>query len=120
VTGFGLAGHLLDMLSAGETDCLLDPDALPAFPGVLEVADMGLIPAGAYRNRELYSPRVEGIEKLPLNLQDLIFDPQTSGGLLLAVGPEKARALLDLCEGGYAPAARVIGRFEQGSGRVRS
>lgn len=120
VTGFGLAGHLLDMLSAGETDCLLDPDALPAFPGVLEVADMGLIPAGAYRNRELYSPRTDGLEKLPLKLQDLVFDPQTSGGLLLAVGPEKARALLDLCEGGYAPAARVIGRFEQGSGRVRS
>lgn len=119
VTGFGLAGHLLDMLSAGDTDCLLDPEALPAFPGVLEVADMGLIPAGAYRNRELYSPRTEGLGKLPLKLQDLVFDPQTSGGLLLAVDPEKARALLDLCEGGYAPATRAIGRFQEGSGRIR-
>lgn len=119
VTGFGLAGHLLDMLSGNRVDCLLDPGALPAFPGVLEVADMGLIPAGAYRNRELYSPRVEGLGKLPRNLQDLVFDPQTSGGLLLAVDPENAPALLAGCEGGFAPGSRAIGRFEEGSGRIR-
>jgi len=119
VTGFGLAGHLLDMLSGNETDCILDPEALPAFPGVLQVADMGLIPAGAYRNRELYSPRIDGLEKLPLKDQDLIFDPQTSGGLLLAVDPERADALLDLCRAGCAPDCRRIGRFREGSGSIR-
>jgi selenide,water dikinase len=119
VTGFGLAGHLLDMLSGNEVDCFIEPGTVPAFPGVLEVADMGLIPAGAYRNRELYSPRIDGLEKLPLKLQDLLFDPQTSGGLLLAAEPETARDLLDLCEGGYAPAARVIGQFREGSGKIR-
>ncbi len=119
VTGFGLAGHLLDMLSAGNVDCFLEPGALPAFPGVIELADMGLIPAGTYRNRELYSPRTEGLEKLPLKLQDLLFDPQTSGGLLLAVDPEPARALLDLCQSGCAPESRVIGRFRDGTGRIR-
>ncbi len=119
VTGFGLAGHLLDMLSGNETDCFLDPESLPAFPGVLEVADMGLIPAGAYRNRELYSPRIDGLEKLPLKYQDLVFDPQTSGGLLLAVDPERTDALLDLCRTGCAPDCRRIGRFLDGSGRIR-
>jgi selenide,water dikinase len=119
VTGFGLAGHLLDMLSGSGVDCILDPGALPAFPGVLDVADMGLIPAGAYRNRELYSPRVEGIEKLPLNLQDLVFDPQTSGGLLLAVDRGNAPELLAVCEGTFAPGSRVIGQFGEGSGRIR-
>ncbi len=118
VTGFGLAGHLLDMLSGDGVDCHLDQEALPAFPGVLEVADMGLIPAGSYRNRELYSPRIEGLEKLPLEFQDLVFDPQTSGGLLLAADPEKAHALLDLCRDGYAPGARVIGQFREGSGKI--
>jgi selenide,water dikinase len=119
VTGFGLAGHLLDMLSAGNVDCFLEPGALPAFPGVIELADMGLIPAGTYRNRELYSPRTEGLEKLPLKLQDLLFDPQTSGGLLLAVDPEPARALLDLCQSGCAPESQVIGQFRGGTGRIR-
>lgn len=119
VTGFGLAGHLLDMLSGNETDCILDPEALPAFPGVLQVADMGLIPAGAYRNRELYSPRIDGLEKLPLKNQDLIFDPQTSGGLLLAVDPERADALLDLCRAGCAPNSCRIGQFRKGSGTIR-
>lgn len=119
VTGFGLAGHLLDMLSAGNVDCFLEPGALPAFPGVIELADMGLIPAGTYRNRELYSPRTEGLEKLPLKLQDLLFDPQTSGGLLLAVDPEPAHALLDLCQSGCAPESQVIGQFRGGTGRIR-
>lgn len=119
VTGFGLAGHLLDMLSGDRIDCLLNPEALPAFKGILDVADMGLIPAGAYRNRELYSPRIEGLEKLPLNLQDLLFDPQTSGGLLAAVDPESADILLDLCRGGCAPATRIIGHFLEGSGKIR-
>ena len=119
VTGFGLAGHLLDMLSGGETDLLLDPASLPSFPGVLDVADMGLVPAGAYRNRELYSPRVTGLDKLPLNLQDLLFDPQTSGGLLVAADPEAAQALLDTCAGGASPGAWVIGRFAEGQGRIR-
>jgi selenide,water dikinase len=119
VTGFGLAGHLLDMLFGDGVDCVLDPEALPAFPGVLEVADMGLIPAGSYRNRELYSPRIDGLEKLPLKLQDLLFDPQTSGGLLLAADPESSRLLLELCRSGCAPECRMIGRIREGSGKIR-
>lgn len=119
VTGFGLAGHLLDMLSGGRIDCLLDPEALPAFKGVLAAADMGLIPAGTYRNRELYSSRIDNLEKAPLSLQDLIFDPQTSGGLLLAVDPEAAQAFLELCQSGCAPESRAIGRFLDGTGRIR-
>jgi len=119
VTGFGLAGHLLDMLSPGSTDCVLDPGALPFFRGTPDVADMGLVPAGTYRNRELYSPRADGLSALPPAIQDLVFDPQTSGGLLVAAAPEAAEAILDTCAKGFAPEARVIGKFETGSGRIR-
>ncbi len=120
VTGFGLAGHLLDMLAKKEVDCRLDSRDLPAFPGVLDMADMGLIPAGAYRNRELYAPRIDGLEELPLKVQDLLFDPQTSGGLLVAVNPLEAGRLLETCASGPAPQARVIGRFTEGTGRIRA
>ena len=119
VTGFGLAGHLLDMLSPGSADCVLEPAALPFFRGVPEVADMGLVPAGTYRNRELYAPRVDGLSALPPAVQDLVFDPQTSGGLLVAAAPEAAEAILETCAKGFAPEARVIGKFEAGSGRIR-
>ena len=99
VTGFGLLGHALEMAEASAVCLALQGAALPLYPRVQEMAAMGLIPAGSYRNREFYLPRVAGGEKLPVALVDLLADPQTSGGLLLAVAPGKCaelrRRLLD-------------------------
>jgi len=118
VTGFGLAGHLLDMLSGEGVDALLQTGSLPVLPGALEKADMGLVPAGSYRNRELYEPKVSGLEKLSQSMSDLVFDAQTSGGLLLAVDPDKAQQFVKACRDEGFEHTTIIGRFAEGSGEI--
>ena len=118
VTGFSLAGHLLDMLAGGNIGARLFPEELPLLPGAAGKAEMGLVPAGSYRNRELYSSRVEGLEKISTSLSDLIFDAQTSGGLLVAVTEEASDRFLGACRAfGFSHAAR-IGVFTEGAGRI--
>ena len=121
VTGFGLAGHILDMLSENTVDCELALSQIPILTGALELADMGLVPEGAYRNREAYEAQVslaEGFSPALASL-DMLYDAQTSGGLLLAVTPDRADALLRFCrENGFERSA-LIGTLTEGTGRIR-
>ncbi len=115
VTGFGLGGHLLEMCRASELDVELDVAAVPLLPQALELAGMGLVPAGSHANRHFCSSRVQVGPEVPPVLTDLIFDAQTSGGLVLAVPPgqlERARAML-LAGGDLAA---VIGRVRPAAG----
>lgn len=124
VTGFGLAGHALDMLGDVEKDLMLTIDAgsLPVLPGVAEMAAMGMVPAGSYANQAHAAPRVrieaadEGLARLAA---DVVFDPQTSGGLLLAVSPEAAEELLARLREKFSSAA-AIGRIERSPGEGRT
>ena len=118
VTGFSLAGHLLDMLSEGGLGVRLFAEKLPLLPGAAEKADMGLVPAGSYRNRELYSPKVDGLEKISPSLSDLVFDAQTSGGLLLSVPREVSGEVVGICRAEGFPHASEIGVFTEGEGRI--
>lgn len=87
VTGFGLGGHATEMAVASDRTIVIDTEKLPVLPDVEEFASMGLIPGGAYRNREFAEKT--GVKSVAeLWREDLVFDPQTSGGLLAAV-PEK-------------------------------
>ena len=99
VTGFGLAGHSLEMAKGSEKTLRISLGSVPVVKGALEYASMGLIPAGAYRNREFagedccFNWKMEEGELSHGDLsarEDIIFDPQTSGGLLLSVAPEDA------------------------------
>ena len=120
VTGFGLAGHALDMLSDNLIDLELNLNALPAITGVKELADMGLVPEGAYRNRAEYESRVDFINNAhSVSSIDLMFDAQTSGGLLLAASPDKADEIVELAKLKGFDKACVIGEFVQGSGRIK-
>ena len=92
VTGFGLAGHLCEMAEGSNLTAVLDTAALPALPKALEMARMGLIPAGAYRNRDHFGSRT-CFDGVALELADLAFDPQTSGGLLFALNERQAQTL---------------------------
>ncbi len=92
VTGFGLLGHLLEMAQGADAEIHICTERLQFLPGALEFAELGLVPAGAYRNRR-YAEQATELGALPLALQDLLFDPQTSGGLMIAVAPEAADAL---------------------------
>jgi selenide,water dikinase len=117
VTGFSLAGHLLDML-AGGLEARLLPEALPLLPGALEKAQMGLIPGGSNRNMELYAPRVVGLENISGHLPTLLFDAQTSGGLLLAVSEVAADRFLEACHDAGFPHAARVGSFIEGPERI--
>jgi selenide,water dikinase len=87
VTGFGLLGHLLRMLPDRGIGCDIRVALLPVYEGTREMAGMGMVPAGAHKNRDFLSGRVEmsaGVSEVD---RDLVYDPQTSGGLLIALPP---------------------------------
>ena len=92
VTGFSLMGHMLEMMQGSDVSARVETGAIDFLPRVLEFANMGLLPAGVYRNRAYAEPFVDEGE-LPLMVRDALFDPQTSGGLLIAVDPDDADAL---------------------------
>ena len=117
VTGFGLAGHLHDMLSE-KLDCKIFMNNLPVITGVKELADMGLIPEGAYRNSEAYNMFVEAEKIFNQADIDLLYDAQTSGGLLLAVKSESAEAILNHIRRKGFDKAEIIGGFVKGSGKI--
>jgi selenide,water dikinase len=120
VTGFGLTGHVLDMLGRDEKrlGLRLSLRDVPLIEGVLGLANMGLIPEGAYRNRAAYEDRVE-YEASPGRAEiDVLFDPQTSGGLLLAVSAESAEAMLQACRKAGFDRAAQIGVFVPNGGKI--
>lgn len=90
VTGFGLCGHLLEMAAASGRQMEIVVDAVPLLDNALSFAEMGLVPAGCYANRKHFAPRATIGSDLHVPLVDLLFDPQTSGGLLFSVNPEQA------------------------------
>jgi len=107
VTGFGLLGHLSEMIG-DEIGIKVFVDTVPILPGTEEYAGMGLVPGGAHRNREFYGPKVEGGEDLSPTLLDVLYDPQTSGGLLIAVAEADAEGILRFLQEVGIKAARII------------
>ena len=89
ITGFGLLGHSLEMAEASWTGLVIEAGSLHIYPMATEMAAIGLVPAGSYHNREHYLPRVVNRDQLPPELVDILADPQTSGGLLMAVAPDR-------------------------------
>lgn len=117
LTGFGLASHALDLASEGvslEIDCA----RVPLLPGIAEMADMGLIPAGSYENKKYIGAKVVNDSPMGRFAEDIAFDPQTSGGLLLAVQPREAEEIAAILrENGFAETA-LIGRFVKGEEKL--
>lgn len=93
VTGFGVLGHLLEMAQGSDMEIHLDVSGVDFIPEALEFARMGVLPAGMYRNRAFAETSVEP-GNTETAIQDLLYDPQTAGGLAIAVSPEDADALL--------------------------
>jgi selenide,water dikinase len=91
ITGFGLIGHAREMALASGVTLEIDASQLEFLPGALEYAARGAIPGGLNNNREFASCAVELRRELPPEIEALLYDPQTSGGLLLSVDPAKAR-----------------------------
>ena len=94
VTGFGLLGHACEMAQGSDVELHLQVDQIDLIPEALELAAIGILPEGMYRNREFAEPYVDpGV--ISLAKQDVLYDPQTSGGLLIAVHPEDADAMFE-------------------------
>ena len=120
VTGFGMMGHLLEMAQGSEAEVHVDLSGIAFVPQALELARLGVLPAGVYRNRHFAERWVEAGET-ELAVQDLLYDPQTSGGLMMAVHPEDAPALLEeLRQDNRVPAPQLVGRVSpyQGDKRI--
>lgn len=118
VTGFGLIGHVHEMGKASGLSAQLWAPSLPLLPDVLELAEQGFVPAGAYANRNSYEQITTYINDVDLAITDLCFDPQTSGGLLFAIPANKSEQLVKELLAADIQAA-CIGKFTDGkSGNV--
>lgn len=110
ITGFGVMGHLLEMAQGAGVAIDVDAAAFEFLPRAREFAAMGIVPAGAYRNRE-YAQASADLSGVPLDVADLLFDPQTSGGLMICVDAEDAPAMLaELAADPRVPVAVEVGR----------
>ena len=117
VTGFGLLGHGFEMAQGSDVELHISVGSVDLLPKALEFARMGVLPAGMYRNRTFAEPAVDA-GTVETAVQDLLFDPQTSGGLLMAVAPEDADALLaELAP--VVPSAQRIGTVSPYGGGKR-
>jgi selenide,water dikinase len=123
VTGYGLCGHLIEMLTGSGVDAEIDAGAVPLLPDVLALASRGAVPGGTQANRRFCDPQVDWGE-LPEPERIVLCDAQTSGGLLVALAPARADAFVTACErvGPLAQAriGRVVAAADAGCpGRIR-
>lgn len=95
ITGFGLLGHALEMAQASEVSLHLDYSRIPFLAEALEYARLGLLPEGLYNNMKFIGDNVEFDSELKREQRDMLYDPQTSGGLLLSLPSKDAEILLD-------------------------
>ncbi len=109
ITGFGFLGHLAEMVVDSGYGVHINAAAVPMYPEALEWAAMGLIPAGAYNNRSFRGAFVNFAASVSQRVQDLLFDPQTSGGLLIAVAAEEAGRLVTALKAKGIDCAAIVG-----------
>ena len=119
VTGFGLLGHLRTLLEASGAAAELTAAAVPLLPRAREMAERGAVPGGTTRNAASVATAVTFADPVDATARLLLADAQTSGGLLIAVAPERADALVAGLVREATPAAAVIGRVVAGqAGRI--
>lgn len=109
ITGFGLLGHIAEMIIDTRFSVTLISKTIPIIPETLEYAGMGLVPAGTYNNREFRECMVDFAPSVDRLVQDILFDPQTSGGLLICVDRKNADELLKKLREKGMDSAAIIG-----------
>jgi selenide,water dikinase len=111
VTGFSLIGHAWEMARASKVSILIDPDTVPLIDSALELAAAGMLTSGDKTNREYIGDDIEIDTSVDSNLIKLLFDPQTAGGMLIAISADRADDLLVRLRENY-PQAQKIGRVQ--------
>jgi len=113
VTGFGLLGHLREMARGSRLAAVVRTSAVPLLPTALELAERGVLPGGSKRNFDDLADAVRWADAVPEPLRRLLCDAQTSGGLLIAIAPDRAPGLLAALRAAGLTAAE-IGRLHEG------
>jgi len=119
ITGFGLLGHLAEMITDTNAGIRLDSEAIPLIPGTRDFARQGFIPGGAFNNKAFRSAQVQAGTDIDPLLVDIFFDPQTSGGLLIGIHTATAGELLqNLHENGVSEAAIIGEVISESAGKI--
>jgi selenide,water dikinase len=108
ITGFGLLGHAFEMAKASNVTLKIDSEKIPFLPDVIELIGEKMLTRGDKNNRVYVGDTVKFREDISNEMQSALFDPQTAGGLLISLEPEKAKILVKKVEG-----ARIIGKVEE-------
>ncbi len=116
ITGFGFLGHLYEMVKFSGVSATVFSSKIPLLPGAKEYASMGLLPAATYENFEYAGKAVSFSEGFDQDLKMLLFDPQTSGGLLISVPESKGEELLSKLKEAGVKWAALVGKIEEGEG----
>lgn len=120
ITGFGFIGHALEMATASQVGLVIQSKNIPIFPEALEYARLGLIPGGAHSNRQFFSCKVEIQSNVNELLLDILYDPQTSGGLLISLTSGEAEKLVDVLKKEGHVHSSIVGEVvERPPGRIQ-
>jgi selenide,water dikinase len=110
ITGFGLLGHACEMIQGTGKGMIIHGSGIPVFPDAMNFAQMGLVPGGTYRNRDFRIHQVDIDPDVSPYFLDILFDPQTSGGLLIAVPGENAEKMVKRLKERGIDEATIIGK----------
>lgn len=118
ITGFGLIGHLTEMVKASNIQININTNQIPIFNKVIDYTEMGLYPEGGYSNRENYQEMVNKKDHVEEIIEDILYDPQTSGGLLLSVSDQISEEVLDMLHSLGVEDAAIIGDVKKGNQEI--
>ncbi len=113
VTGFGLLGHMYEMVDGSNVTAEIEVSKILYFPEAVELCEMGILPGGSIKNRQFIQESVDVDASIPVPVADVLFDAQTSGGLLVALPEKNAQAYLEDIQGRGITDARIIGKLTE-------
>jgi selenide,water dikinase len=120
ITGFGFIGHATEMVLASQVGMVIESKNIPILPEAIEYARLGLIPGGAHSNRDFFSCRVTVGSQVSSLLMDLLYDPQTSGGLLISLPSHEAGRLVEVLKKEGEIHSRIVGKvIEEPRGKIQ-
>jgi selenide,water dikinase len=109
ITGFGFLGHACEMIEGGNVGLRINSAAVPIFEGVRQLVETGFVPGGLYRNKNFRINQVEKEQTCPDWIFDVLFDPQTAGGLFFSLPADKAQPLVKKMQAEGISNAAVVG-----------
>ena len=113
ITGFGFLGHAYEMAKGSKLSIEIDSSRVPVLEGATELAAMGIIPAGMYANKKHIEAEVKKLVEIKEVVEDLLYDPQTSGGLLIAIKEEDVDVAVEALNKINRNAFAVVGRVTE-------